>query len=140
MSLANEIEIIATNITLLTTTQSVIASDLDAFEEASWFTSAYLVAMSSIAPINGRLSHIFAPRYCIFCSTVILSIGLLITGLAPSLPVFLVGRAISGTGSAGIFTVSIILVVQLTDPSRRGLFNGLLNTAYTIGVSAGAIL
>lgn len=27
----------------LTTTQSTIAADLDAFSEASWFTSAYLV-------------------------------------------------------------------------------------------------
>jgi len=33
----------ATNISLLTTTQSVIADELDAFEKTSWFTSAYLV-------------------------------------------------------------------------------------------------
>ena len=34
---------IACNISLLTTTQSTIATDLDAFAEVSWFTSAYLV-------------------------------------------------------------------------------------------------
>ncbi|KAL1645501.1 hypothetical protein SLS58_003810 [Diplodia intermedia] len=32
----------ACNFSLLTTTQSAIAADLDAFEEATWFTSAYL--------------------------------------------------------------------------------------------------
>ncbi|KAK7720598.1 hypothetical protein SLS57_005377 [Botryosphaeria dothidea] len=34
----------ACNFSLLTTTQSAIAADLDAFEEATWFTSAYLTA------------------------------------------------------------------------------------------------
>jgi predicted MFS family arabinose efflux permease len=96
--------------------------------------------MSSIAPINGRLSHIFSPRYCIFTSALITAAGSLITASAPRLSVFLLGRAITGTGAAGIFTVSIILVVQLTTPKRRGLFNGILNTGYTIGVAAGAVL
>ena len=35
----------ATNISLLTTTQSAIAAELDAFEKTSWFTSAYLVSL-----------------------------------------------------------------------------------------------
>jgi predicted MFS family arabinose efflux permease len=74
-----------------------------------------------------------------FISTIILSIGSLITGLAPSLVIFLAGRAISGVGAAGILTIAIILIVQLSSPQRRGLFNGLLNTGFTIGVAAGAV-
>jgi hypothetical protein len=35
----------AANISLLTTTQGVIADDFDAFEHVSWFTSAYLVSI-----------------------------------------------------------------------------------------------
>ena len=96
--------------------------------------------MSGIAPLNGRLSHVFSPRYCIFCSALITTLGALITSSAHSLVTFLIGRAITGTGAAGIFTVSIILVVQLTTPKRRGLFNGLLNSGYTIGVAAGAVV
>lgn len=129
----------ASNISLLTTTQGVIAADLDAFEEISWFTSAYLVSMASIAPLNGRLSHIFSPRYCMFTSALITALGALITSLAPGLATFLLGRAITGIGAAGIFSISIILVVQLTDAKRRGLFNGMLNTGYTIGVATGAV-
>ena len=125
---------------MLTTTQGVIAADLDAFEQTSWFTSAYLVAMSSVAPLSGRLSQIFSPSYCIFVSTIITAIGLLITASAPTLATFLVGRAVTGAGAAGLFTVSIILVVQLTTPKRRGLFNGLLNACYTTGVGMGAVL
>lgn len=34
---------IATNMSMMTTAQSAIAADLDAFAEATWFTSAYMV-------------------------------------------------------------------------------------------------
>ena len=43
-------------------------------------------------------------------------------------------------GSAAITPVAIILVVELTSKRRRGLFIGLVNTGYTIGVSCGAII
>ncbi|KAK5019853.1 hypothetical protein LTR16_001692 [Cryomyces antarcticus] len=45
----------------------------------------------------------------------------------------------AGVGAAGVFTISIIIVLELTGSKRRGLFVGLLNTGYTIGVALGAI-
>lgn len=38
----------AANMSGLTTTQSIIAADLDSFSEASWFTSSYLVSALAI--------------------------------------------------------------------------------------------
>ena len=130
----------AANISLLTTTQSTIAEDLDAFAEVSWFTSAYLVAMASLSPLSGRLSQIFSPRNCIFVSTIIFALGALVTSQADDLSMFLLGRAIAGTGAAGILTLTIILVIELTTKRRRGLFIGLVNTGYTTGVSLGAVV
>jgi hypothetical protein len=41
---------LAMNMSGITTTQSRIAEDLDAFAEASWFTSAYLVCSKYYLP------------------------------------------------------------------------------------------
>jgi predicted MFS family arabinose efflux permease len=125
---------------MLTTTQGVIADELNAHESVTWFTSSYLVAMSSIVPVTGRISYIMSPRTLIFISTVVIALGTLVTGLAKSLPMFLVGRVIAGVGAGGIASVAIILVVQLFSARRRGLTVGLLNSAFTFGVAAGAIL
>ena len=73
-------------------------------------------------------------------SSVIFSIGLLATSKAPSLAAFLVGRVVSGIGAAGILTISIILVLELTGKKRRGLFIGLVNAGYTLGVALGAVI
>lgn len=96
--------------------------------------------MSSITPLAGRLSQIFSVRsYVVFSSTV-LSIGLFITAAARSLGVFLLGRTVSGCGSGGLMSTSIILALDLTSKKRRGLFVGLINAGFTTGVSSGAIL
>ena len=128
----------ASNISMLTTTGSDIAEELDAFERATWFTSAYLIAMSALGPLNGKLAAIFGPRPCIFAATIVLSSGCLVSSIAHSFEVFVIGRCITGIGASGIFTISIIVVLELTSPQRRGLAIGLLNTGYTIGVAVGA--
>lgn len=128
----------STNISILTTTQSAIAEDLDAFERTSWFTSAYLIAMSALGPLNGKLAAVFTPRITIFASTVLLAIGTIISGLANEFAGFIFGRVFTGIGAAGIFTVSIIIVLELTSAKQRGLAIGLLNTGFTIGVAVGA--
>ncbi|KAG4434665.1 hypothetical protein IFR05_009840 [Cadophora sp. M221] len=130
----------ASNMSGITTTQSKIAEDLDAFAEAIWFASVYLIAMSSTSPLAARLAQIFSPRNCVFAASIFFAIGGVVTSQAQTLRVFLLGRAIQGIGGAGIMTVSFILVLELTGKKRRGLFIGLVNTGFTTGVSFGAVV
>ncbi|QIW97089.1 hypothetical protein AMS68_002607 [Peltaster fructicola] len=139
-ALASLIFLQATGISLLSTIQTAIADDLQAYDSTTWFTSSYLIAMSSVGPLNGKLAIVFSPRICIVVSSIILGLGTLVAGLSNTFTTFVVGRGICGVGSAGIFTISIILVLDLSSPERRGLGIGILNTGYTIGVAGGAIL
>ncbi|KIW29179.1 uncharacterized protein PV07_05011 [Cladophialophora immunda] len=132
--------ILTNNVSLITTIQSPIATDLRVSSEVSWFTSAYLIAITSITPVAGRLCTIFSPRVYLLASIVVQSGGLFITSQAKSLAVFLAGRAVTGVGSASITPVAFILVTELTSPRRRGLFFGCINTGYTTGVACGAII
>ncbi|TVY73222.1 MFS thioclapurine efflux transporter tcpA, partial [Lachnellula suecica] len=140
LSLLGLIFLQASNMSGITTTQSRIAEDLDAFSEASWFTSTYLIAMSSCSPLAARLAQTFSPRNCIFVASLLFALGGLVTSQAQDLTTFLVGRAISGTGGAGIMTISFILVLELSGKKRRGLYIGLVNTGFTTGVSLGAVI
>lgn len=131
----------AANMSGMTTLQSSIADSLDVSgSQALWFTSAYLIAMSSMAPLIGRLSQLFSPRYLVLVSASLFACGGLVTGLAKTYEGFIVGRVVSGVGGAGIMTLCLILVLELTGPKRRGLFIGLVNMGYTTGVSLGAVV
>lgn len=98
------------------------------------------IAASSVTPLTGRLAEIFTPRlYVIFASTT-LAIGLFITAAAPTLSIFLLGRAVAGIGSGGLMSIAIILAVDLASPKRRGLCIGMINAGYTTGLASGAVL
>lgn len=132
--------LLAANFSILTTTQSDVAADLDAFESSTWLTASYLVAMSSISPLMGRFNQVFSPRNCIILAALTMCCGSIIVAISNSIFVFLLGRVIAGAGSAGVLITASILVIQMAPVSTRGILLGLLNTCMTVGVSLGAIL
>ncbi|RAH66347.1 putative MFS multidrug transporter [Aspergillus aculeatinus CBS 121060] len=130
----------ATQITAMTTAQSAIATEFDAFSVATWFSSVFLIAYSSITPLSGRLCQIFMPRVYVFFTSSLLALGLFVTAAAPNLSVFLVGRAIAGCGAGGQSVTALVLALDLTSKKRRGLFLGLISAAMTTGIASGAVL
>ncbi|KIW01939.1 uncharacterized protein PV09_06778 [Verruconis gallopava] len=129
----------ASNISLLTTVQGVIAEDLNAYDSTTWFMSSYLLAMSSTGPVYGKLSYIFAARYVIAFAATILAIGSLTSALTTTVAPFLLGRILGGIGAAGIVSVTQVLI-QYAPEKQRGFAQGGVNTGYTVGVASGAIL
>lgn len=75
-----------------------------------------------------------------FFSALGFAVGSFVASRARGFLGFIVGRAISGVGAAGLMTISIILVLELTSQKRRGLFIGLVNAGYTTGVALGAVI
>ncbi|KAK0671853.1 putative vacuolar basic amino acid transporter 1 [Cercophora samala] len=130
----------AANMSGISTTQSSIAADLDSYQNAMWFTSSYMISMSSTAPLVGRLSMIFSPGVMVFICSTWFAIGAVIVSVAPTFGVFILGRVLCGVGSGGIMTLCMILVIQLTTKKKRGLWIGLVNAGFTIGVSTGAVV
>lgn len=120
--------------------QGQVAEDLGAYEEAMWFTTAFFIPASSLAPVAGRLADIFSPRSLIIPVAVLIAAGSLIASLAKTFAVFILGRSLTGAGCGGVLTLSVILVLDLTTKRKRGLFIGLLNAGYTIGISSGAVV
>jgi len=111
----------------ISTIQSTIAADLDAYESAMWLTSSYLISMSSVSPLIGRLAMQFSPQVMILFSSAWFSIGAVVTSQARSFAAFVFGRVLVGIGGGGVMTLSLILVIQLTSKRTRGLMIGLTN-------------
>src|SRR5690554_3203389 len=124
----------------MTMTQSTIAHDLESYESAMWFTTAYLIAASSLSPLLGRLATIFPPRSLVPASSALLALGSLVCSRARTFSGFIAGRVLMGAGSAGIMTLAVVLVLALAGKKRRGTFIGLINVGFTIGLSFGAVV
>lgn len=124
----------------ITMIQGSIAHDLEAYEGTQWFTSGYLITMSSLAPLTGKFAAIFTPRSLVLPISLLVSIGTLISAYAQTFEIFVLGRVVMGMGGAGVLTLAIILVLDLTDKKRRGFVMGCVNAGFSIGVSLGGIV
>ncbi|KAJ8120106.1 hypothetical protein ONZ43_g3102 [Nemania bipapillata] len=124
----------------ITMAQSTIAADLDSYENAMWFTTSFLVALSFMSPLTGKLATIFSPRSMVLVSSLLFAIGCLVTSQAQSFAVFILGRVITGLGGGGTMVLAFILVLELTTKRNRGLFIGITNAGFTTGVSLGAVI
>ena len=67
---------------------------------ASWLLTAYLLSAAIATPILGRVGDMVGKEKIIVAVLIALTVGSLISALATSLPVMLVGRVIQGTGGA----------------------------------------
>ncbi|KPI36580.1 Vacuolar basic amino acid transporter 1 [Cyphellophora attinorum] len=140
LSMFTLIFIIPCNVTLMTTIQSAVTASLPALPSwVSWYTSAYLIAVTAVMPLAGRLSQIFTARVYVLGSILVQCVGLLIISLSQSFGMFIFGRVVCGIGAAAVTPVAFLLVTELTDRKNRGVFFGCINTAFTSGVACGAI-
>ncbi len=73
-------------------------------------------------------------------SIVIFEIGSAICGAAPSSTAFIVGRAIAGLGSAGIFSGCLLIMIPMIPLHRRPAFQGLFGMVFGIASVLGPLV
>lgn len=81
-----------------------IATEFNSFNDVGWFGSAYLLSIVSLQPLIGQIYSILDIKKVFVSSVLIFECGSIICAVAQNAPVFIVGRAIAGTGAAGMFS------------------------------------
>src|SRR5580700_1954615 len=80
-----------------------IAGGLGAsYDDSTWVLTSYLAANAIILPISGWLAEIIGRKRYFMLSLFIFTLSSLLCGLAPSLPLLLLFRAVQGVGGGGL--------------------------------------
>ncbi|PHH59788.1 hypothetical protein CDD81_2592 [Ophiocordyceps australis] len=130
----------ATNMSGMAIIQGPVAHALDAPRRARWFTTSYLIATSSLAPLVGRLATIFSPRALAPLVAMLFALGSLVASQATNADVFILGRVLAGAAGGGVLSLSVVFVVALSKPHTRGVCFGMATAGITAGVSFGAVV
>ena len=88
-----------------------ITDDFHDVGEVGWFASSYLLTQAAFQPLCGRLSTFYSPKWIFVASIGLFEVGSAICGAAPNSTAFILGRAIAGLGSAGVFSGAIVIIV-----------------------------
>lgn len=90
--------------------------------------------------IFGKFYTFFSIKWVFLVAIAIFELGSLICGVAPTSAALIVGRAMAGVGSAGVFSGAYLLIATSVPLSRRPAFNGLIGGMYGLASVVGPLL
>jgi DHA2 family multidrug resistance protein len=111
-----------------------------AITEATWITTAYLVAIVVMLPLTGWLGPTFG-RKRIYQTGLLVFVGAsFLAGVAPSLPVLIVARVLQGLGAAVLGPTEQSILRETFPPHQQGLGTGLYGLVLLVGPTIGPLL
>ena len=116
-----------------------IQASLHTSESAvAWVLTAFLLSASVSTPILGRLGDMYGKERLLLIVLVMLAVGTLISAVATSLWLMLVGRVIQGAGG-GIFPLAFSIIRDEFPNKRVPGAIGLVSSLLGIGGGAGVV-
>ncbi|OAP54764.1 hypothetical protein AYL99_11212 [Fonsecaea erecta] len=125
---------------IIATAIPVITNHFNSLADVGWYASAYLLTMSAFQLLIGRIYTFYNPKTVYIACVGIFELGSLVCGAAPSSTALIVGRAIAGVGSAGIFSGAVIMIVYLVPLQKRPAWTGIFGAVFAIASVAGPLL
>ena len=111
---------------------------------ASYFFILYAAGLLVSRPLSGRVFDRRGENPMMYLGLVLLSSGMLLTGLASSGPMLLLAAFLDGVGLGAIQTVTLSIGVKYAVPERLGMANSTffitLDSGLTIGPVIGGLL
>ncbi|KAF7367324.1 Major facilitator superfamily transporter [Mycena sanguinolenta] len=132
--------LVALDNTIIATAIPRITDQFKSLDDVGWYGSAYLLAVAATQLLFGKF-YTFLPIKLVFLTAISLfELGSLVCGVAPNSDALIVGRAIAGLGSAGIFTGALIIIAHSVPLAKRPMYTGLISGMYGIASVAGPLM
>jgi EmrB/QacA subfamily drug resistance transporter len=118
----------------------VIQRDLGTTTTAvTWVFTSFLLSASIATPIAGRLGDMFGKERTLLLVLFVLAGGTLVSALAHTVTLLIVGRVIQGTGGA-IFPLAFGIIRDEFPPERVASGIGFISALLGVGGGAGIVL
>ncbi len=121
------------NVALPTLAQAFGAS----FQAVQWVVLTYLLGVTASIVTVGRLGDLYGRRRLLVGGLLLFVGAAAGSGLAPSLGLLILARAVQGVGAAVLMALTLAFVADIVPKERTGSAMGLLGTTSAIGTALG---
>jgi MFS family permease len=132
--------VIALDNTIIATALPKITTVFDSLGDVGWYGSSYLLTTTSLQPSFGKIYTYFDIKYTYLIAVVIFEAGSVICAAATSSPMFIVGRAVAGAGSAALFSGGMNIIGYSVPLQKRPIYIAALSSMFGIASVVGPIL
>ncbi|KAK4180259.1 major facilitator superfamily domain-containing protein [Triangularia setosa] len=139
-SLCLSVFLVALDQTIIAPALGAITTEFSSVRDIGWYGASYLLTTTALQPCYGSLYRMFSVKWTYLLAVFIFEIGSLICATAPTSNAFIVGRAIAGMGTAGLFSGSIVILSYTLPLRKRPAAFGLIGGMWGISSVAGPLL
>jgi len=118
LSLYLTVFLVALDRTIIGTAIPKITDEFDSFDDVGWYGSSYMLTTCGFQLFYGKIYTYYSPKWVYLVAIALFEIGSAVCGAAPSSAAFIVGRAISGVGCAGIFSGAMVIIINVRPGTR----------------------
>jgi EmrB/QacA subfamily drug resistance transporter len=126
--------------TIVSTALPTIVSELGGLEHLSWVVTSYLLAVTVVTPLYGKLGDLFGRKLVLQGALVVFLIGSALCGLAQGMTELIAFRAIQGLGGGGLMVSAQAAIGDVVAPSQRGRYSGLFGAVFGVSAIAGPLI
>src|SRR3954469_21044795 len=117
-----------------------IVGELGGLEHLSWVLTAYLLAVTVVTPLYGKLGDMYGRKRVLQGALTLFLIGSALCGLAHSMTELIAFRAIQGLGGGGLMVSAQAAIGDVVPPRERGKWSGLFGAVFGVSSIAGPLI
>ncbi|KAJ5138012.1 hypothetical protein N7526_004245 [Penicillium atrosanguineum] len=115
--------------TIISTATPQISDEFNALADVGWYGSSYLITSCAFQLVFGKIYTFFPVKTTLLFCILLFEVSSAICGAAPTSGASIVGRALAGVGSAGIFAGTVTTLRH----QIQGLFGAVMRIASITG-------
>ncbi|WP_245737007.1 MDR family MFS transporter [Micromonospora pattaloongensis] len=132
--------LVALDATIIATAVPSIVRDLGGFSQFPWLFSIYLLTQAVTVPLYGKFADSLGRKPVMFFGIALFLLGSVLCGVAWSMPVLIIARAIQGIGAGAVQPISMTMVGDLYTVEERARVQGYLASVWGISAVLGPAL
>lgn len=110
------------------------------FATVQWVVLAYLLTLSTLLLLVGRLADIQGKKRIYVSGFIIFTTGSVLCGLSPTVYWLIAMRIVQALGAAMIFALGPAIITEAFPTSERGKALGITGSIVSVGIVAGPVL
>src|SRR3954470_3952459 len=126
--------------TIVSTALPTIVGELGGLEHLSWVVTAYLLAVTVVTPLYGKLGDLYGRKRVLQGALALFLAGSALCGLAQGMTELIAFRAIQGLGGGGLMVSAQAAIGDVVPPRERGKWSGLFGAVFGVSSVAGPLI